>query len=85
MTLTQNDTTLSGTVTFRGSCQSCSAVADYGSPQAVSGRWRGGDVEINIADCRHTAAVPDDATRVTGSVTCSFGGVQSRGDWTIVR
>jgi hypothetical protein len=86
VTLTQTDRQLSGTVTLSGACQDCGSVADYrGSARPVTGRWRGGDVEIEIGDCRHTAAVPRDASRVSGTVTCAFGGVTSRGTWTILR
>ena len=86
LTLTQQDTSIGGTAILGGSCQSCGAVGDFrDARRAVTGRWHGGDIELDIGDCRHTAAVGPDATLVNGTVTCTFGGIESRGNWTMSR
>lgn len=87
LTLTQDDTRLTGTLSLSGSCQSCGAVADFrDSPRTVSGGWRGGDIALTIEGCSHTAAVPPGMPAlVRGQVTCTFGGIVSRGDWSMTR
>ena len=89
MTLTQDGTRISGTASVRGSCQDCGSVADYFGPRTVTGRWRGGDIELTFSDdagnCRYTAAVPEGTPpRVNGTVTCSFGPT-STGMWSMTR
>ena len=87
LSLMQADDQVAGTVVLGGSCQSCGTVADFrGSLRPVAGRWRGGELEFDIGDCRHSASVPRGMpAEVSGSVTCSFGGIVSRGSWTISR
>jgi hypothetical protein len=87
LTLTQDDTRISGSARVSGYCQSCGAVADFrDSPRAVSGGWRGGDIAMDIGECHYVAAVPEGSpTLVTGRVTCAVGGISSSGDWTMTR
>jgi hypothetical protein len=89
LTLTQDGTRLGGTAVVRGSCQSCSTVADYFGRRAVTGSWRGGDIEFefsdDVGDCRYSAAVPEGSPpRVNGTVTCTFG-PSGRGNWSMTR
>jgi hypothetical protein len=87
MTLTQDDTRISGSARVSGSCQNCGSVADFrDSPRAVSGRWRGADIALDIGECNYVAAVPEgNPTRINGTVTCNFGGISSSGDWSMTR
>ena len=87
LTLVQDGTRITGTANFGGSCQSCTTVADFrDARRPVTGFWRGGDIQMDIGECRYLAAVPEGTPPlVGGTVTCTFGGVESRGNWTMSR
>jgi hypothetical protein len=87
LTLVQDGTRITGSAILGGSCQSCGTVGDFrDARRSVSGSWRGGDIQMDIGECRYTAAVPEGSPAlIGGTVTCTFGGIDSRGNWTMSR
>jgi hypothetical protein len=69
-----------------GGCQSCGSAADsFGSSIAITGQWRGSQLEFTIAGCRHNATVPTgDVSEVSGTVTCAFE-ARTEGTWRMKR
>ena len=91
LTLGATTPQVDATHSFRASCQSCQAAADYGiSQQPLSTvRIAGGVLEFALAACRFAADIPSTpAQTIEGPVVCTpieSSGQDVRGTWTMSR